>query len=87
MRDRAASRSFLGFLALCAFLARPSEAAFPVLCYHVVQDHPKAPYSVSTEAFTQQMKYLSDNGYRAMTVGGLVGAIQARILPDKAVVV
>lgn len=69
-----------------------TQTPIPILMYHSVADNPRARYqtwSVKPERFAQQMAYLRQHGYTAMTVTGLVSTLRdpgAR-LPDKPVLV
>jgi hypothetical protein len=41
----------------------------PVLCYHgVVKSKIRDPYSISVKKFTEQMRWLHDQGYQTITL-------------------
>ena len=63
-------------------------AGVPVLNYHQVNDTYKTPLTMTTADFEEQMKYLYDNGYHAITQEQLLQYINGSgILPDKPVLV
>lgn len=58
---------------LTDFLIGPS-----ILMYHSVDDHSDDPYSVSVNAFREQMSWLSENGFEVVPLSFLLQSIQAR---------
>jgi peptidoglycan/xylan/chitin deacetylase (PgdA/CDA1 family) len=60
----------------------------PILCYHRFADDCEGPLCLPARIFDQQMKYLKENGYRAVTCGELLAFLEYRqALPEKAVVI
>lgn len=47
-----------------------------ILMYHSIDDHPDDPYSVTVDAFRQQIAWLSDNGFEVVSLQFLLRAIQ-----------
>lgn len=81
-------------LALCAFfiaiiitwLIYPA-AGVPILAYHRVYDDAE-PYSVNPRQFEEQMSYLAQNGYTAVSLTELVDAAEGKVkLPDRPIVI
>jgi len=68
--------------------APDSEGAVPVLMYHSISNDPETGisgyYRVNTTpaAFRDQMAFLSENGYRTLTVSQLVTALQSGKKPE-----
>jgi peptidoglycan/xylan/chitin deacetylase (PgdA/CDA1 family) len=63
----------------------------PILMYHSIGESGSPPfcrYAVSLRSFEAQVRFLRDNGYRALTVSGLVQALdgQNATLPKRPVV-
>lgn len=61
---------------------------FLVLCYHNIEDNPKDPdlMSISTAKFLQQLNWLSNHGYKPISVDDLLAAKKGvKKLPKKAV--
>ena len=58
---------FLAIFALCAYRMHSVTRAVPVLNYHQINDRDENSLTVHTDEFDEQMKYLSDNGYHAIT--------------------
>lgn len=74
--------------------AAPRELRIPVLVYHNVRDKEaakppaKRPYEVTPSEFDQQMAYLEQNGYAAVSFADLDAALDGRkTLPQKPVVI
>lgn len=62
----------------------------PILMYHSVSDNASKAFqtwAVSPSLFHEHMRYLSDEGYEALTVSQLIDARQQGSLPSKAVVI
>jgi peptidoglycan/xylan/chitin deacetylase (PgdA/CDA1 family) len=60
----------------------------PILAYHRFGDDCEGPLCLPTRVFDQQMKYLKDNGYRAVSCSDLLAFLEYRkALPEKAVVI
>ena len=64
------------------------DKTVPVLIYHQVLPSPDEPGEtvISLEKFREQMRYLSDHGYAAITVAALVAFMKGGEVPEKAVV-
>ena len=61
-------------------------ADVPVLLYHSITDEPDGHLEVSPETFEKQMRFLSENGYHAVTAGELIDYVyHGGTLPDKPV--
>jgi peptidoglycan/xylan/chitin deacetylase (PgdA/CDA1 family) len=74
-----------------AFLKRPFMLHLPILCYHHI-GAPKKSLGhqrlwISKERFTEQMSYLSQMGYRGMTLRDAAAALAERRRLSQAVVV
>lgn len=62
-------------------------AGVPVLAYHMVSSVPER-YSIFPEEFDEQMRYLTDNGYKAVSLAEMVDGLAGRgQLPAKPVVI
>ena len=60
----------------------------PILCYHRFADDCEGPLCLPARVFDQQMKYLRDSGYRAVSCSELLAFLEYRKgLPEKAVVI
>jgi len=75
-----------------ASAAEPSEAAVPILMYHLIAVAPAAAaypdLYVRPATFAAQMKYLHDEGYQAVSLGRVFDAwAGAATLPDRPVVI
>lgn len=65
-----------------------SMRGVPILNYHEVNDELWSPLTMRTWDFEAQMKYLKDNGYRAITMDQLYDYLQnGTPLPDKPVLI
>ena len=49
-----------------------------ILMYHAVGDYPDDPYSVSVDAFRQQVSWLSGNGFEVVSLAFLYRSIQLK---------
>ncbi|MBQ5821842.1 MAG: polysaccharide deacetylase family protein, partial [Selenomonadaceae bacterium] len=75
---------------LAGFLCLEREAAVgvPVLSYHQVNDEDNNALTVPTAVFEQQMAYLHDNGYHAITPDQLNAYLtEGAPLPEKPVLI
>jgi peptidoglycan/xylan/chitin deacetylase (PgdA/CDA1 family) len=60
----------------------------PILCYHRFSKDCESPLCLPVDLFKQQMRYLSENGYRVITFGQLIDFLEYReALPQKAVII
>lgn len=60
----------------------------PILCYHKLGPERNSPLTTPPDVFTHQMKYLKDNGYRAITPADLLGFLEYRTqIPRKSVLI
>lgn len=60
----------------------------PILLYHHISDTVSTEYSVHTDQFKEQMKWLSDRGYTSVNISDVSRAIVAgEDLPDRPVVI
>jgi len=60
----------------------------PILCYHRFSNDCGSPLCLPVHLFKQQMRYLSENGYRVVTFGQLLDFLEYReALPKKAVII
>ena len=60
----------------------------PILCYHRFSNDCESPLCLPSDLFKQQMKFLSENGYRVITFGQLIDFLEYRkALPQKAVII
>ena len=48
-----------------------------ILMYHSIGDFPEDPYSVTVDAFREQISWLADNGYEVISLPFLLKAIKA----------
>lgn len=69
--------------------AGPGPIECPILLYHrIVPGQSDNPYNLSPQEFEDQMRYLSENGYIAITINQLRQAIiHGSELPEKPVVI
>lgn len=49
-----------------------------ILMYHAIDDHPNDPYSVTVDAFLDQLSWLSRNGFEVVSLLFLLRSIEAR---------
>ena len=78
---------FLAIFALCAYRMHSVTRAVPVLNYHQINDRDENSLTVHTDEFDEQMKYLSDNGYHAITPEEMMDAWENDTpLPEKPVI-
>ena len=69
-------------------LFHAAKGGVPVLNYHQINDTEKNALTVNTEQFEAQMKYLSENGYTAITPADMLDAWEnGTKLPEKPVVI
>ena len=60
----------------------------PILCYHRFGNNRLSPMCISTKAFTDQMRYLKENGYRSISPEDLIDFLQYRKqLPRRSVMI
>lgn len=91
MSNRSGLTVMLSLLALCVVIpvnGSCDDKGVPVLIYHQVLPAPDEPGEtvISLEKFREQMRYLSDHGYRAITVAALVAFMKGGEVPEKSVV-
>jgi len=59
-----------------------------ILCYHRFSNDCGSPLCLPIHLFKQQMKYLSENGYRVITFGQLIDFMEYReAIPQKAIII
>lgn len=94
MRNRckwllAAATAIVALLVLAVFgLFQSAKGGIPVLNYHQINDTEKNALTVNTEQFEAQMKYLSENGYTAITPADMLDAWEnGTQLPEKPVII
>ncbi|HEY3318373.1 MAG TPA: polysaccharide deacetylase family protein [Coriobacteriia bacterium] len=70
-------------------VTRPAtDQVVPVLMYHHIMPNPNNFIAISPATFDQQMKWLQDNGYHAVSMAQLVDFTQTgRRLPEKPVLI
>ena len=69
-------------------LFQSAKGGIPVLNYHQINDTEKNALTVNTEQFEAQMKYLSENGYTAITPADMLDAWEnGTQLPEKPVII
>lgn len=86
---------FLSLAALALLLAGITGVLFyqakdsiPVLNYHQINDKDKNALTVESDQFDAQIKYLSENGYHAITPQEMIDAWKnGTALPDKPVII
>jgi len=60
----------------------------PILAYHRFAEDCRSPLCMPASIFDQQMKYLKDNGYRAISMSRLLGFLRYRhAIPKRSVVI
>jgi peptidoglycan/xylan/chitin deacetylase (PgdA/CDA1 family) len=66
----------------------PASVEIPILIYHhVVPDHAQGVLYVTPDGFEQQLKYLSDNGYRSVSFADLANCLECGAsLPERPVI-
>lgn len=79
----------LAFIILSQALTMPMRGYVPILAYHMVNDvRTDNPYCMTTAEFDEQMKYLADEGYTAISLREFFeGRGGKRTLPDKAIII
>jgi peptidoglycan/xylan/chitin deacetylase (PgdA/CDA1 family) len=91
--SRIMKRCLIGFIVLIVILAAAiwsqwDKGGVPVLNYHQINDEDFDCMTVSTENFDRQMRYLSENGYHAITPDELADWLEnGTPLPAKPVVI
>lgn len=67
---------------------RPAPTA-TILCYHVIESPYDTEFSISREAFMQQMQYLAATGYNVISLDDLADFVagKRKSLPENAVVI
>ena len=74
--------------AACVAQMHRHASGVPILNYHQINDSAENALTVHTDQFEEQMKYLADNGYHAITPNELLDAWENDTeLPDKPVVI
>ncbi|MCX6706530.1 MAG: polysaccharide deacetylase family protein, partial [Candidatus Woesearchaeota archaeon] len=64
-----------------------SGKGVPVLIYHAVKDGKPGETIISVEKFSEQMKYLNDEGYKTISITDLVNFMKTgAAVPEKAIV-
>lgn len=77
----------LAAAALCVYLMHSAARCVPVLNYHQINDQAENALTVHTDQFEAQMKYLSDNGFHAITPTDMLDSWEnGTPLPDKPVI-
>ena len=85
--------TLLLFHPLKKILGPGSKYQLPILMYHSISDkrlnglHPYFETATSADVFENQMKFLSDQGYRALNLDDAFIRMQAGRLPNKSVVI
>lgn len=65
-----------------------SRKEVPILCYHHIRDSKVGDYTVSPESFRQQMKILSDSGYKTILPNQLYNYLaHGNAIPEKSVMI
>lgn len=86
MMNRFMALSAFFIVAIMSWLFWP-EASVPILAYHQVSEENDL-YSVPAEQFAEQMKYLSDKGYHAISLEELFASYEGKkTLPSKAIII
>lgn len=75
----------LGLMLAAAYWLLTPGGGVPILAYHQVSDLPEV-YSVDAAEFEQQMQYLAEHGYTAISLQELFAA-GAEGLPDRPVII
>jgi len=71
-----------------ACLWQRAAESVPVLNYHQINDTAENALTVKVEQFDQQMQYLADNGYHAITPAEMIDCWEkGEQLPDKPVII
>ena len=84
----AAAVFFIAVIGVVVSLFQSAKGGIPVLNYHQINDTEKNALTVNTEQFEAQMKYLSENGYTAITPADMLDAWEnGTKLPEKPVVI
>ena len=82
----AAAVFFIAVIGVVVSLFQSAKGGIPVLNYHQINDTEKNALTVNTEQFEAQMKYLSENGYTAITPADMLDAWEnGTQLPEKPV--
>ena len=84
----AAAVFFIAVIGVVVSLFQSAKGGIPVLNYHQINDTEKNALTVNTEQFEAQMKYLSENGYTAITPADMLDAWEnGTQLPEKPVII
>lgn len=84
----AAAVFFIAVIGVVISLFQSAKGGIPVLNYHQINDTEKNALTVNTEQFEAQMKYLSENGYTAITPADMLDAWEnGTQLPEKPVII
>lgn len=84
----AAAVFFIAVIGVVVSLFQSTKGGIPVLNYHQINDTEKNALTVNTEQFEAQMKYLSENGYTAITPADMLDAWEnGTQLPEKPVII
>ncbi len=84
----AAAVFFIAVIGVVVSLFQSAKGGVPVLNYHQINDTEKNALTVNTEQFEAQMKYLSENGYTAITPADMLDAWEnGTQLPEKPVII
>ena len=84
----AAAVFFSAVIGVVVSLFQSAKGGIPVLNYHQINDTEKNALTVNTEQFEAQMKYLSENGYTAITPADMLDAWEnGTQLPEKPVII
>lgn len=77
----------LFMVAILGWLFWPTNAV-PILAYHQVGEVDEEIYSVTASQFEEQMKYLKENGYHAISLEDLFNSYTGKTaLPEKPIVI
>lgn len=73
---------------ICPVRPAPSAIDLPILVYHhVVPDHAPGVLYVTPDAFEQQLRFLSDNGYQSVSFADLADSLEYGLpLPERPVI-
>ena len=84
----AAAVFFIAVIGVVVSLFQSAKGGIPVLNYHQINDTEKNALTVNTEQFEAKMKYLSENGYTAITPADMLDAWEnGTQLPEKPVII
>lgn len=78
----------IGIIGICAYRMHTADRAVPVLNYHQINDRDQNSLTVQTAQFEEEMQYLVDNGYHAITPEEMLDAWEnGTPLPEKPVII